>query len=180
MNKDISKIYFSADDIKTKVSEMAAALDSFYKGEEVLMVGILKGCLPFLVDLARCVTFPVMFDFICASSYGSNTESSGVLKISKDLSVPIAGKNVLVVEDILDSGNTLFNLFAHLSKRNPKSLKLCCLLDKPSRRIRDINADFIGFSIPDEFVVGYGLDFAEHYRELPYIGILKSEVYENR
>lgn len=180
MNKDISKIYFSADDIKTKVSEMAAALDSFYKGEEVLMVGILKGCLPFLVDLARCVTFPVMFDFICASSYGSNTESSGVLKISKDLSVPIAGKNVLVVEDILDSGNTLFNLFVHLSKRNPKSLKLCCLLDKPSRRIRDINADFIGFSIPDEFVVGYGLDFAEHYRELPYIGILKSEVYENR
>ena len=180
MNKDISKIYFSAEDIKVKITEMAKALNAVYEGEEVLFVGVLKGSLPFFVDLARCVSFPVMFDFICASSYGSSTKSSGTLKITKDLSTSVEGKNVLVVEDILDSGNTLFNLFAHLSKQNPKSLKLCCLLDKPSRRERDIKADFTGFTIPDEFVVGYGLDYAERYRELPYIGILKSEVYENR
>lgn len=180
MNKDISKIYFSSDDIQKKINDMAKELDAFYKGEEVLLVGVLKGSLPFFVDLARAVNFPVIFDFICASSYGSSTQSSGMLKISKDLSTPIEGKNVLIVEDILDSGNTLFNLFAHLSKRNPKSLKLCCLLDKPSRRERNIKADFIGFTIPDEFVVGYGLDYAERYRELPYIGILKPEVYENR
>ena len=180
MNKDISKIYFSSDDIQKKINDMAKELDAFYKGEEVLLVGVLKGSLPFFVDLARTVSFPVIFDFICASSYDSSTQSSGTLKISKDLSTPIEGKNVLIVEDILDSGNTLFNLFAHLSKRNPKSLKLCCLLDKPSRRERNIKADFIGFTIPDEFVVGYGLDYAERYRELPYIGILKPEVYENR
>lgn len=180
MNKDISEIYFSCDDIRKKVSEMAKELDDFYKGEEVLFVGVLKGSLPFFVDLARAVSFPVMFDFICASSYGCSTESSGTLKITKDLSVPIEGKNVLVVEDILDSGNTLYHLFQNLSKRNPKSLKLCCLLDKPSRRKQHVEADFVGFTIPDAFVVGYGLDYAERYRELPYIGILKSEVYENR
>lgn len=179
MNQDISKIFFTGDDIKAKIAEIAKELDEFYKGEEVLLVGVLKGSLPFFVDLARSVSFPVMFDFICASSYGSSTHSPGTLKISKDLSVPIEGKNVLIVEDILDSGNTLFNLFANLSQRNPKSLKLCCLLDKPARRERDIKADFVGFTIPDEFIVGYGLDYAEHYRELPYIGILKPEVYEN-
>ena len=179
MNKDIRKIYFSAEEIQAKITEIAKELNEVYRGEEVLLVGVLKGSLPFFVDLARCLSFPVVFDFICASSYGSSTQSSGTLKITKDLSIPIEGKNVLIVEDILDSGNTLFNLFEYLSKRNPKSLKLCCLLDKPSRRVQDIQADFTGFTIPDEFVVGYGLDYAERYRELPYIGILKSEVYEN-
>lgn len=179
MNKDISKIYFSMEDIQKKIAEIANQLNEFYKNEEVLLVGVLKGSLPFLIDLSRCLKFPITFDFVCASSYGSSTESSGTLKIQKDLSVSIENKNVLVIEDILDSGNTLFNLFSHFSKQNPKSLKLCCLLDKPSRRQRDIEADYIGFTIPDEFVVGYGLDYAERYRELPYIGILKPEVYEN-
>lgn len=179
MNKDIKEIYFSAEDIQKKVVELAGKLDEIYKDEEVILVGVLKGSLPFFVDLARCVNFPVKFDLICASSYGSGTESSGTLNISKDLSMSIEGKNVLIVEDILDSGNTLFYLINNLSKRNPKSLKLCCLLDKPSRRKRDIKADLIGFTIPDEFVVGYGLDYAENYRSLPYIGILKPEIYEN-
>ncbi len=179
MNKDISKIYFSIEDIQKKITEIANQLNEFYKDEEVLLVGVLKGSLPFLIDLSRCLTFPIIFDFVCASSYGSGTQSSGTLKLQKDLNVSIENKNVLIVEDILDSGNTLFNLFSHFAKQKPKSLKLCCLLDKPSRRQRNIEADFIGFTIPDEFVVGYGLDYAEHYRELPYIGILKPEVYEN-
>lgn len=178
MNTDLSKILFTADEIKAKVLELAEKLNEIYKDEEVLFVGILKGSLPFYVDLARCVSFPVIFDFMCASSYGNSTKSSGTLKISKDLSIPIEGKNVLVVEDILDSGNTLYNLFNHLKEKNPKSLRLCCLLDKPSRRERDITPDLIGFSIPDEFVVGYGLDYAERYREFPYIGVLKPEIYE--
>ena len=179
MNKDISKIFFSIEDIQKKVVEIANQLNDFYKDEEVLVVGVLKGSLPFLIDLSRCLKFPITFDFICASSYGNSTQSAGVLKMQIDLSVSIENKNVLVVEDILDSGNTLYHLFSHLEKQNPKSLKLCCLLDKPSRRQKDINADFLGFAIPDEFVVGYGLDYAEHYRELPYIGILKREIYEN-
>ncbi len=179
MNKDISKIFFSIEDIQKKVAEIANQLNDFYKDEEVLVVGVLKGSLPFLIDLSRCLKFPITFDFICASSYGNSTQSAGVLKMQKDLSVSIENKNVLVVEDILDSGNTLYHLFYHLEKQNPKCLKLCCLLDKPSRRQKEINADFLGFTIPDEFVVGYGLDYAEHYRELPYIGILKREIYEN-
>ncbi len=179
MNKDILEIYFTAEEIEKKVEEIAKELDKFYQGEEVLMVGVLKGSLPFFVDLSRKITLPVSFDFIAASSYGNNTESSGKLNIQKDLSVSIEGKHVLVIEDILDSGNTLYNLFEHLSHQNPKSLKLCCLLDKPSRRKRDISADFCGFTIPDKFVVGYGLDYAERYRQLPYIGILKPEIYEN-
>jgi len=179
MNKDLSKILFSAEEINTKIKEMAKKLDEIYEGEEVTFVGVLKGSLPFYVDLARNVSFPVIFDFICASSYGSGTESSGTLKISKDLSLPVEGKNVLIIEDILDSGNTLYNLYGYILAKNPASVRLCCLLDKPSRHQKEIDVDLIGFTIPDEFVVGYGLDYAERYRELPYIGILKREVYEN-
>ncbi len=179
MKDDIKEILFNAEEIDAKVTEIANKLNDCYKGQEVVMVGVLKGCLPFYIDLARKVNFPVRFDFICASSYGSGTESSGNLKISKDLSAPIENKNVLIIEDILDSGNTLSKLYDNFSKRNPKSLRMCCFLDKPSRRVSEINVDFIGFSIPDEFVVGYGLDYAERFRELPYIGILKPEIYQN-
>lgn len=179
MHKDLKKIIFTADEIRNKVNEIAQKLNDDYKGEEVIFVSVLKGSLPFFADLVRAVNFPVTFDMVCASSYGASTESSGTLKIKLDSSVSYENKNVLIIEDILDTGNTLYNLIEHFSDRKPKSMKLCCLLDKPSRRMRDINADYCGFEIPDEFVVGYGLDYAEKYRELPYIGVLKPEVYIN-
>lgn len=180
MNKDIKEIIFTAEDIKKKVKEIAQELNDFYKGEEVVFVAVLKGSLPFYADLVREVNFPVAFDMVCVSSYGASAESSGKLKVRLDSAyASFENKNVLIVEDILDTGNTLCNLLEHFKDKNPKSMKLCCLLDKPSRRLRDINADFCGFEIPDEFVVGYGLDYAEKYRELPYIGVLKREIYEN-
>ena len=179
MNKDIERIAFTADEIREKVKEIAAKLNEHYKGEEVIFVCVLKGSLPFFADLVREVTFPVTFDTVCVSSYGSSATSSGTLKIKLDSSVSYEGKHVLIIEDILDTGNTLYNLMDHLKDKKPKSMKLCCLLDKPSRRLRDIKADFSGFEIPDEFVVGYGLDYAEKYRNLPYIGVLKPEVYQN-
>ncbi len=179
MHKDIKEIYFTAEEIDKKVTELAELMNEHYKDEEVLMVGILKGSLPFFIDLSRKVSFPVTFDFMCVSSYGVSAQSSGKLIISKDLSVSIENKNVLIVEDILDSGNTLYNLYNNLLTRNPKSIKLCCFMDKPSRRERDVKVDFSGFTIPDEFVVGYGLDYAEKYRQLPYVGVLKREIYEN-
>ena len=180
MHKDIKEILFSADDIRTKVNEIAKELDCVYKDEEVVMVGIMKGSMPFYTDLVRAVHFPVIFDFMCISSYGSSAVSSGTLNVSLDLRMDIENKHVIIVEDILDTGNTLFNLREALTAKKPKSLSICCLLDKPSRRLRDIRADFIGFTIPDAFVVGYGLDYSEHYRNLPYIGVLKPEIYENR
>jgi len=179
MNNDIQKILFTADEIKERVYEIAKQLNEDYKGEEVVFVCILKGSLPFFADLVRAVNFPVIFDMVCASSYGASTESSGTLKIKLDSGISYENKNVIIVEDILDTGNTLYNLLEHFSMRKPKSMKLCCLLDKPSRHIRNIKADYIGFEIPDEFVVGYGLDYAEKYRELPYVAVLKREVYEN-
>lgn len=179
MNNDIKEVLFTAEEIHKKVKEIAKQLNDFYKGEEVIFVGVLKGSLPFYADLVREVNFPVVFDLICVSSYGATAESSGTLKIKLDSNYSsFENKNVLIIEDILDTGNTLCNLMEHFKSRNAKSMKLCCLLDKPSRRLRDINADFCGFEIPDEFVVGYGLDYAEKYRELPYIGILKPEIYK--
>lgn len=177
MNKDIERIAFTADEIQVKVKEIATQLNENYKGEEVIFVCVLKGSLPFFADLVREVNFPVTFDMVCVSSYGSNATSSGTLKIKLDSGVSYEDKHVLIIEDILDTGNTLYNLMDHFKDKKPKSMKLCCLLDKPSRRLRDIEADFCGFEIPDEFVVGYGLDYAEKYRELPYIGVLKPEVY---
>lgn len=180
MNKDIKEIIFTAEDIKKKVKEIAQELNEFYKDEEVIFVAVLKGSLPFYADLVREVNFPVAFDMVCVSSYGASAKSSGELKVRLDTAYSsFENRNVLIVEDILDTGNTLFNLIEHFKHKNPKSLKLCCLLDKPSRRLRDITADFCGFEIPDEFVVGYGLDYTEKYRELPYIGVLKREIYEN-
>lgn len=179
MDRDIKEILFTEEEIKAKVKEIAEQLNKDYKGEEVVMICVLKGSLPFFADLIRLLEFPVEFDMVCVSSYGASAESSGTLKIKLDSGVSFDGKNVIVVEDILDTGNTLSNLFEHFKAKNPKSMKLCCILDKPSRRIRDIHADYVGFEIPDEFVVGYGLDYNEKYRQLPYIGVLKREIYEN-
>ncbi len=157
MNKDLKCVLFSQEEIHNKVLEIASQLNEDYKGEEVVFVCVLKGSLPFFTDLVRAVNFPVTFDTVCVSSYGANATSSGTLKIKLDSGVSFENKHVLIVEDILDTGNTLCNLMNHFSDRNPKSMKLCCLLDKPSRRLRDIKADYYGFVIPDEFVVGYGL-----------------------
>ncbi|MBE7022172.1 MAG: hypoxanthine phosphoribosyltransferase [Ruminococcaceae bacterium] len=178
IEKDIERVLISETEIAKRVKEMAAEMDAYYKGEEVVLACILKGAVTFFSDLVRLVSFPVQFDFMCVSSYGSGTSSSGSAKILKDLSVDITGKNLLLVEDILDSGNTMSALIKLLSSRNPKDIKLCCLLNKPSRRVQPITADFSGFDIPDEFVVGYGLDYDERYRQLPYVGVVKPSVYK--
>jgi len=174
--KDMETILFTGEQIAKRVSEIAEELNSFYKDEEVLAIGILKGSVPFYWDLIKQLSFPVGFDFMVVSSYGSGTVSTEV-KILKDVACDIKDKNVLIVEDILDSGNTLYALTKILGERKPKDIKICTLLDKPDRRVRDIKADFLGFEIEDKFVVGYGLDYAERYRQLPYVGVLKPSVY---
>ena len=178
LENDVERVLISKEEIAAKVQEMAQEMDNFYQGEEVILVCILKGSITFFSDLARAVPFPVVYDFMCVSSYGSGTVSGGSVRILKDLTVDITGKNVLVVEDILDTGNTLSALLVQLQARRPASLKLCCLLDKPDRRTKPVKADFVGFKIPDEFVIGYGLDYDERYRQLPYVGVLKHSVYE--
>ncbi|MGL6106195.1 hypoxanthine phosphoribosyltransferase [Romboutsia sp.] len=165
-------VMLSEEQIAAKVSELAKQIEKDFAGEELLVVGILKGASVFVSDLIRKIDLDVNIDFMSVSSYGSGTESSGVVKILKDLDVNIEGKNVLIVEDIIDSGLTLSNLVAALNTRNPKSLKLCTLLDKPQRRTANIPVDYVGFVIEDKFIVGYGIDWAEKYRNLPYIGIV--------
>ncbi|MPM85736.1 Hypoxanthine phosphoribosyltransferase [bioreactor metagenome] len=171
----VTEVMISEEQLAEKVSELAKQIEDDFKGEELLVVGILKGASVFVSDLIRKINLDVNIDFMSVSSYGSSTESSGVVKILKDLDVNIEGKNVLIVEDIIDSGLTLSNLVAALETRNPKSLKLCTLLDKPQRRKADIPVDYVGFVIEDKFIVGYGIDYAEKYRNLPYIGVV-SEV----
>lgn len=161
------------EQIKAKVYELGKKIEEDFKGEDLLVVGILKGASVFVSDLIRCIDLDVNIDFMSVTSYGSSTESSGTVKILKDLDVDIEGKNVLIVEDIIDSGLTLSNLVAALKTRNPKSLKLCTLLDKPQRRKANIPVDYVGFVIEDKFIVGYGIDYAEKYRNLPYIGIVE-------
>jgi hypoxanthine phosphoribosyltransferase len=178
MDGDMAKVLISAEEIRAKVSEMGAQIARDYEPlGDLLLVGVLKGCMMFMVDLARAIPLPLAIDFIATSSYGYSTESSGVVRLLKDLDTDIAGRHVLIVEDIIDSGLTLEYLQGQLLRRNPASLRICSLLNKPDRRITDIPIDYLGFDIPNEFVVGYGLDYGEHYRNLPYIGILKQEVY---
>ena len=164
---------YSEEDIKAKVKEIAKQIEKDYAGEELLVVGILKGASVFCADLIREINLDVQMDFMVVSSYGSGTESSGTVKIIKDLDVDIENKNVLIVEDIIDSGLTLSSLVKALNTRKPKSLKLCTLLDKPERRTSDIKVDYIGYVIEDKFIVGYGIDYNEKYRNLPYIGIVE-------
>ena len=167
--------FIEEEKLSRTVSRIAQELNNFYGNEEVILCVVMKGSLIFAADLMRALTMPVQIEFMQAKSYGTGTTSSGKIHIRVDMGCDIQGRNVLIVEDIIDSGNTLYALKNTLSARGPKSLKLCTLLDKPSRREAPVNADFCGITIPDAFVVGYGLDYAEHYRELPYIGIVEME-----
>ena len=174
---DIAEILIDAEAIKAKVRELGVRIAADYAGRDLVLVSILKGALPFLADLMREVPIYCSLDFLEVSSYGASTSSSGVVRILKDLAKPVEGRNVLVVEDILDTGHTLSYVIEHLRGQHPLSLGLCALLDKPARRVVPIDVDYKGFEIEDKFVVGYGLDFAERYRNLPFIGVLKPEVY---
>ena len=178
LEKDIDHILFSEEQLKARVREIAGQIDRDFAGKEPMLISVLRGSFFFMADLMRSITLPCTVDFMAVSSYGAGTTSSGQVKITKDLSESIEGRDIIVVEDILDSGNTLSYLLQILQARHPASMKLCTLLDKPDRRIKPVHVDYSGFSIPDEFVVGYGLDFAEKYRNLPYIGVLKPCVYE--
>lgn len=177
MHGDIQHVLLDQQTIARRVAEMAAQLSKDLAGREVLMVGVLKGSFCFLADLMRAMTIPVSIDFVACSSYGSGASSSGRVRISKDLSQDPRGKALVVVEDIVDTGLTLRDLMELLAAKEPASLHTVTLLDKPSRRKIDVAADYYGFVIADEFVVGYGLDYAERYRQLPYIGVLKPEIY---
>ena len=176
MHDDIKTVLVSEEELKAKVAELGAQISKDYEGKNLVLVSILKGSVVFMADLMRAVSIPCSIDFMVVSSYGgSNTVTSGLVKIIKDLDGDLSGKDVLIVEDILDTGVTLSNL---VPMRNPNSVKICTILDKPSRRKADIQPDYEGFQVPDEFVVGYGLDYDEKYRNLPYVGVLKPEVYE--
>lgn len=168
----VTDVMISEEEILAKVKELGKRIENDFKGEELLVVGILKGASVFVADLIRNINLDVNIDFMSVSSYGNSTQSSGTVKILKDLDVDIEGKNVLIVEDIIDSGLTLSNLVAALKTRNPKSLRLCTLLDKPQRRKVNMHVDYVGFVIEDNFIVGYGIDYAEKFRNLPYIGIV--------
>ena len=177
MTDDILKILISEKEIHDKVKELGAKISADYAGKNLMMVSVLKGSVVFMADLMRAITIPCEIDFMSVSSYGSDVKTSGVVKIIKDLDQELAGKDLLIVEDILDSGMTLSYITGLLKQRGPSSICLCTLLDKPERRQAEVSADYFGFVVPDEFVVGYGLDYAEKYRNLPYVGILKPEVY---
>ncbi|MDF2546919.1 MAG: hpt [Anaerosolibacter sp.] len=178
MKNDIKEILFTPAQLDEKITELGDQISKDYHGKDLLMIGVLKGANVFMSDLMRKIGTSVKIDFMAVSSYGLSTESSGVVRIIKDLDDSIEGKDVLVVEDIIDTGLTLHYLYDNLLSRKPNSLKICTLLDKPERRKVDINVNYKGFDIPDEFIVGYGIDYAEQYRNLPYVAILKREVYE--
>ena len=178
MHQDAKEILYTAEQLQARVAELGKAISEDYKNESVVLVGVLKGAIVFFTDLARAIddSVDVSFDFISCSSYGSGTTSTGVVRILKDLDRSVEGKHVLVVEDIVD---TVHYLLENLHARGAKSVRLAALLNKPDRRKMDVDVDYVGFIIPDYFVIGYGLDYAEKYRHLPYIGILKEEMYQN-
>ena len=177
MIDDVQEILFSEEQLRQRVRELGAQITKDYAEKAPVLASVLRGSYIFMADLTRAIQLPIHVDFMAVSSYGSGTKSSGQVQITKDLSDDIEGRDLIIVEDILDSGNTLYYLMQILQARAPASIRLCTLLDKPERRTKPITADYCGFSIPDAFVVGYGLDYAEKYRNLPYIGILKPEVY---
>lgn len=178
MKNDIERVLFTEAELKDRVAELGARITADYQGKRPIVISILRGSYIFMADLTRSIDLPITVDFMAVSSYGAGTSSSGQVRIVKDLSESIEGRDVLVVEDILDSGNTLSYLLEILKARHVASVRLCTLLDKPSRRVKEVHADYVGYTVPDYFVVGYGLDYAEYYRNLPYIGVLKPEVYE--
>jgi len=179
MHDDIADILITQEEIHAKVIELGQQITHDYRGKNLLLLGTLKGAVPFIGDLARAIDLPLEIDYMAISSYGNSRQSSGVVRILKDLEGPIEQKHVLIVEDIVDSGLTLHYQTDVLRQRRPLSLRICTLLDKGRERIKAVELDYIGFQIPDQFVVGYGLDYAQRYRNLPYIGILKPSVYQD-
>ena len=178
MHKDMEKVLITQEEIQEAAKRLAAQIERDYAGEDsIVFVGLLKGSVQFMADLLKNIDMMCTIDFICVSSYGKGTKSTGRVNIIKDLSEPIDEKNVIIVEDIIDSGNTLNFIKRYFSAKNASSVRICTLLNKPSRREVEIDVDYIGFDVPDEFVVGYGLDYQEYYRNLPYIGVLKPEIY---
>ncbi|MDF3005395.1 MAG: hypoxanthine phosphoribosyltransferase [Candidatus Fimivivens sp.] len=178
MQNDIQKVLISEDELRNKVAELGRQISEDYKDKNLMLVSVLKGSVVFMADLMRAITIPASIDFMSVSSYGSGVKTTGVVKIIKDLDEVLTGKDILIVEDILDSGMTLAYLKEHIGAKDAKSIRIATLLDKPERRRVNIVPDYKGFVVPDEFVVGYGLDFDEKYRNLPYVGILKPCVYE--
>jgi hypoxanthine phosphoribosyltransferase len=177
--EDIKEVLISTEALTNRVKELGEAISADYAGQEILMIGVLRGAVIFMADLARAVKVPVALDFMAVSSYGASSSSSGVVRILKDLDESIEGKHLLIVEDIIDTGLTLKYLLENLKSRKPASIKICTLLNKPSRRKAEVFIDYNGFDVPDYFVVGYGLDYAEKYRNLPFIGVLKPEAYKS-
>ena len=175
LEKDIQEVLFSEERLARRVGEIAEQITRDYQGKEIMLISVLRGSFVFMADLCRRIDLPCTIDFMSVSSYGNGTSSTGQVQITKDLSSDITGKDLIVVEDILDSGNTLSYLLRVLEQRRPASIRLCTLLDKPERRVKDVNVDYTCFNIPDEFVVGYGLDYAQRYRNLPFIGIVEFE-----
>ena len=167
------RVMISEEDVDKRIEELGRKISEDYAGKSVHLICLLKGSVFFMCELAKRITVPVSMDFMSVSSYGDGTSSSGIVKIVKDLDETLEGKDVIIIEDIIDSGRTLYYLIDVLQARKPKSMRLCTLLDKPDRRVRDVKVDYVGFAIPDEFVVGYGLDYAQKYRNLPYIGIVE-------
>ena len=167
------KVLISEEEVDARIRELGEKISKEYEGKQIHLICVLKGGVFFMCELAKRITVPVSMDFMCVGSYGDGTKSSGVVRLAKDLDESIENKEVLIVEDIIDSGNTLYYLMDVLRQRKPASLRLCTLLDKPDRRVKDVHVDWTGFEIPDEFVVGYGLDYAQKYRDLPYIGVVE-------
>lgn len=178
MNDNIERVLFDEKAIKGIVERLGAQISKDYEGKKLLLVSVLKGSVVFMADLMRSITIPCEIDFMVVSSYGSGTKTSGNVKIVKDLNIDVNQYDLLIVEDILDSGVTLSTLKKMLEARNPASVKICTFFDKPERRVADIKADYAGADVPDEFIVGYGLDYKEEFRNLPYVGVLKREYYE--
>ena len=180
MHKDVEQILYTEEELRSRVRELGSQITADYAGREPLLISVLRGSYIFMADLTRSINLNVTVDFLSVSSYGAGTVSSGQVEIKKDLSASIEGKDLIIVEDILDSGNTLFYLMDVLHARKPASVRLCTLMDKPERRAKPIKADYVGFTIPDAFIVGYGLDYNEKYRNLPYVGVLKPSVYHGK
>ena len=178
MKNDIATVLVTSEQIQQAVEKLGRQLTAEYQSKNPLVIGVLRGAAPFMVDLIRTMDCPLEIDFIDVSSYGEATESSGTVTILKDVDSQVAGRHVLLIEDIVDTGQTLQKLLELFNARGAATVKVCSLLDKPERRIAPVQADYVGLTIPNEFVVGYGLDFRQHYRNLPYIGVLKPEVYQ--
>ena len=177
IHPDIEQVLYTEEQLHSRVREVGEQIAAYYAGREPMLISVLRGSYIFMADLTRAINLNVTVDFMAVSSYGAGTVSSGQVEIKKDLSDSIEGKDLIIVEDILDSGNTLYYLMDVLRARKPASIRICALMDKPDRRTKPITADYVGFTIPDAFIVGYGLDYAEKYRNLPYVGVLKPSVY---